>query len=191
VAASRNSSEERWYLIEKPVENYCLVEFSGISLNQQLQKATLFDLAEEKARATHKVLCVNVQIDKKTDLLNVAIKDRLERKKDVNHKKLESWAALVCAIESIKHGLPIGTKFNNNYEIFNMIYDHYFDFIGPLIKAINLLDDVKKYQGNNSWNRRFHALKEGHDKKGSIPELQKGATQLIGWLYPELSKIPD
>lgn len=179
----RNSDSGKHLLEEFQAEYYGLVPFESLALNVERQTACLFDVEAEKRRSHHKVLCADVHAGLNTDALCKDIQDIMQSDRDIEFKKLEAWAALVCAIESARFGCGIGTRYNNPVQVLNQVFDHHPNVVGLLDAELcsQNLDYDRFHDG--AWGKRSSMIRNGQYNDSNLPAQHPGSMKMLRWLY--------
>lgn len=179
----------KFMLEEIQIESFALVPFDELKLDVQKQTSCRFDVAEEKRRSRHKVLCTEVHAGMNADTLRGDIQDILKSDHDIPYAKLASWAALVCAIESARFGCGVGTKYPNPVSVLNQIFDHHASVVGLLDKELcrQHLDRENFHDG--AWGKRVRMIRKGRYNDGDLPEQHAGSRTMLDWLYGEKGSL--
>jgi len=177
-------AESGRHLLEESQTETCeLVPFDSLALNVTAQTACHFYAGLEKRRSRHKVLCAEVQAGSNADCLRKDIQDILQIESNIEYKKLEAWAVLVCAIESARFGRGIGTKYNNPVQVFNQVFDRHPNLVGLLdAELVRLgLDHGKFHDG--AWGNRAKMIRSGRYNDDELPVQHAGSMKMLKWLY--------
>lgn len=163
--------------------------FDQLRLDPQAQTACRFNASIEAWRAAHKVLCANTQaqIPGARQALATALKHELGVTR-VSQSGLEGWAALVCAIESCRLNVPIGTRFspNNRRGVCHLVYDNHPSFLPLLVAALTRLGLDRDDQCSRQWVQRMRDYNEGRYRGGPLPAAHPKAGELLNRLYDGL-----
>jgi competence CoiA-like predicted nuclease len=179
----RNSDSGKHLLEEFQAESYGLVPFESLALNVERQTACLFDVVTEKRRSHHKVLCADVHAGLNADALSKDIQDIMKSDRDIEYKKLEAWAALVCAIESVRFGCGIGTRYTNPVQVLNQVFDHHPNVVGLLDAELarQNLDHERFHDG--AWGKRSSMIRNGRYNDSKLSAQHPGSMKMLKWLY--------
>ena len=181
----------KFMLEETQIESFALVPFDELKIDVRKQTSCRFDVAEEKRRSRHKVLCAKVHAGMNADTLRADIHDILKSDHDIPYAKLASWSALVCAIESARFGCGVGTKYPNPVSVLNQIFDHHSSVVGLLDKELcrQHLDRENFHDG--AWGKRVRMIRKGRYNDGDLPEQHAGSRTMLDWLYGEKGSLKN
>lgn len=182
VEPFRRPNDERFVLRNIQKERCDLVPFATLSLDATQQTATLFNVAKENCRVKHKVLCAEAQGGAQYSELENAIREAIQRDRPIDRKNVEVWAALVCAIESLRLGRPVGTRLkeDNVTGVLNLVHDHHPAFFPHLVCTLERLNLNPPSHWRGAWKSRMEAFHNGQYKNGPI--LLLIAVQSYYWL---------
>ena len=186
VAPFKCTTDEKWRLEINQEKSFELVPFSSLSLDVASQKATYFNIEKDQFIAKHKVLCAEVQAGSlydAYDALEKSIQEFFKDSRPIDRKKIEGWAALVCAIESKRLGKPIGTKLTNVAGVLNLVHDHHPNFFPHLVQVLDRLRIDPPDQRSGQWKKRISNFYNGIYKGGSIPQPHGKSKKLLEYFY--------
>ena len=177
VVPTSNKIKGRLLLERQLTEMIGLVPFEEFQRNYEKQTLTLFNLEAEEKRIAQKVLCARSYANLDVNELHAQL-GKITGTKD----NTLAWAALVCAIESLRIGKPIVFKDFSPIQIVNAIHDHY---QGVLVFVLIALSQTWSAKVNSSkWSKREQdfrrALLRNKTDEQFIPFIK-----LLSRLYPE------
>jgi hypothetical protein len=184
VAPEHHAKTGRTVLIFEPQERLELVPFEALNLDVESQTASLFEVAAEEERAHHKILCATAQAESFFAPLEKAVRNLLGPSVVIRPDSIRAWAALVCAVESVRLHQVIGSALKNAAGALNLVYDHYPWVVGLLVSTLNRLSLDTSAVGGKAWRSRSIKVAEGQYESGPLPEQSRGVARLLDWLYP-------
>lgn len=186
VAATRRESDRRVILNPSYVECNELVPFDRLQLNAIAQTAATFVVDDERQRALHKVLCAEAQASGDSRTLEVDLRERLGVAEPIPRERVEHWATLICAIESCRHRLPVGTGLvDTNYAgVANLVVANAPELLQLLVETIDRLA-IHPPATAKAWTDAVRDYRSGRYKAQELPPQRTKARAFLDWLYPK------
>lgn len=184
VNAIKREIDSRWILNEKKSEAFTIVPFSSIKFDLNLQQAIFFNQEKFQMVAQHKIICSEAQADLSYENAEKSIQELINSNKPIDKETVKGWVALICAIESMRLNVPIGTKFQNPVQVLNLVYNNYPQFISHLVFTLERLglEDPKVRKG--AWKKQVDDYLSGKYKNGSLPKQHAKSYDLLKYIYP-------